>query len=139
MSPQRTELLSGRVRVLDADRFDDERGSLVPLAFDDLGFRVARAFVVNAPAGAVRGGHAHLRVRQLLLRASGTIEVEVRDAGERARVTLDASQPAMLIEPGVWATQRYLDDGAALVVFADGPYDAEEYVHASDDATETPS
>jgi dTDP-4-dehydrorhamnose 3,5-epimerase-like enzyme len=139
MPPQRTQLLSGRVRVLEPERFDDERGSLVPLAFDDLGFHVARAFVVNAPAGAVRGGHAHRRVRQLLLRASGTIEVEVRNEGEQARITLDAAQPAMLIEAGVWAVQRYVDDGAALVVFADGPYDPDEYVHTPDDAAETPS
>ncbi|MFE5672339.1 sugar 3,4-ketoisomerase [Agromyces sp. NPDC056523] len=139
MPPERTQLLSGRVRVLELDRFDDERGSLVPLAFDDLGFRVARTFVVNAPAGAVRGGHAHRRVRQVLLRAGGTIEVEVRHDGEQARVTLDAARPALLIEPGVWAEQRYLDECAALVVFADGPYEADEYVHEPVDVSETPS
>ena len=131
-----TDLLGGSVRVLDLERFRDHRGSLTPLTLDDVGFRVARTFVVSAPRGAVRGGHAHLRVRQVLFRASGTIDVAVSHLGEHARVTLDDDRPALLIEPGVWAQQTYLDDGATLIVFADGPYDASEYEHAGDAAAD---
>jgi dTDP-4-dehydrorhamnose 3,5-epimerase-like enzyme len=139
MPAERTPLLDGLVRVLDLDRFHDERGSLVPLSFDDVGFTAARAFVVNASRGAVRGGHAHRRQRQVLLRASGTIEVEVRHGAERANVTLDESCPAVLIEPGVWARQTYPDDHSTLIVFADGPYDADEYAHERPDAAGLPS
>lgn len=42
---------------------------------------------------------------------------------------LDEDRPAVLIEPGVWAQQTYLDDDSTLIVFADGPYDPAEYVH----------
>ncbi|MEI5583434.1 MULTISPECIES: sugar 3,4-ketoisomerase [unclassified Agromyces] len=139
MPTDRTPLLDGRVRVLELARFHDERGSLVPLSFDEAGFTAARVFVVNAPRGSVRGGHAHRRVRQVLLRASGSIEVEVLHGDERARVTLDESCPAILVEAGVWAQQTYLDDHSALVVFADGPYDEREYVHERPDATGQPS
>lgn len=121
------------VRVLELDRFDDERGSLVPLTFDHVGFSVARTFVVSAPRGAVRGGHAHRRVRQVLFRASGTIAVEVGLSGVHARVTLDEERPALLIEPGVWAQQTYLDEGSTLIVFADGPYESAEYVPGNAD------
>lgn len=137
MPAERTPLLGGMVRVLELDRFRDERGSLVPLTFDEVGFHVARTFVVNAPRGAVRGGHAHRSVRQVLFRASGTIEVEVRHDGELAHLTLDESHPAVLVEPGVWAQQTYLEDHAALIVFADGAYDSTEYVRERPDAPET--
>ena len=125
-----SSLLAGQVRVLDLERFRDHRGSLTPLTLDDLGFRVARTFVVSASRGAVRGGHAHRRVRQVLFRAAGRIDVAVRHEGGHARITLDEDRPALLIEAGVWAEQTYLDDGATLIVFADGPYDATEYEHA---------
>ncbi|MBM7504045.1 sugar 3,4-ketoisomerase [Agromyces aurantiacus] len=137
MPTERTPLLDGMVRVLELDRFRDERGSLVPLTFDDLGFRVVRTFVVDAPRGAVRGGHAHRRVRQVLFRASGTIELELRRDGQLARLTLDEEHPAVLIEAGVWAQQTYLDDGAALIVFADGRYEADEYAHEAPGGPET--
>jgi dTDP-4-dehydrorhamnose 3,5-epimerase-like enzyme len=133
MPAERTPLLDGMVRVLELDRFDDERGSLVPLTFDHVGFSVARTFVVSAPRGAVRGGHAHRRVRQVLFRASGTIDVEVGLSGVHARVTLDEKRPALLIEPGVWAQQTYLDEGSTLIVFADGPYESAEYVPGNPD------
>ena len=131
MSADRTfpVLLGGSVRVLELDHVRDHRGSLTPLDFDELPFRVARTFVVSAPRGAVRGGHGHRRVRQVLFRAGGRIDVEVAHRGERARIVLDEDRPAVLIEPGVWAQQTYLDDDATLIVFADGPYDPGEYVH----------
>ncbi|WP_448003732.1 sugar 3,4-ketoisomerase [Agromyces bauzanensis] len=130
MPTEPTSLLEGRVRVLELDRFRDERGSLTPVTFDEVGFSVARTFVVSAPRGMVRGGHAHRRVRQLLFRASGAIDVDVSHRGERARIRLDEARPAVLLEAGVWAQQTYLDDHSTLVVFADGPYDADEYADA---------
>jgi dTDP-4-dehydrorhamnose 3,5-epimerase-like enzyme len=131
--------LVGLVRVLELDCFRDHRGSLTPMTFDDVGFSVARTFVVSAPRGAVRGGHAHRRVRQVLFRASGTIEVDVNHRGERARITLDEGHPAILIEPGVWAQQTYLDDHSTLIVFADGPYEASEYVDGDSGDSEVSS
>ncbi|WP_448809264.1 sugar 3,4-ketoisomerase [Agromyces bauzanensis] len=138
MPAEPTSLLDGRVRVLELECFRDDRGSLTPVTFDELGFSVARAFVVNAPRGAVRGGHAHRDVRQVLFRASGSIDVEVSHRGEHARLTLDEARPAVLIEAGVWAQQTYLDDHSALVVFADGPYEAAEYVDVRSDAADHP-
>ena len=125
-------LLGGAVRLVELESFHDDRGTLTPITLDDLEFSVARTFVVRAPRGAIRGGHAHRRVRQVLFRASGTIDVEISHRGEHARVTLDEQRPAMLLEAGVWARQTYLDDDATLIVFADGPYEAAEY--SDDDA-----
>jgi dTDP-4-dehydrorhamnose 3,5-epimerase-like enzyme len=132
-------LLEGLVRVLELDCFRDNRGSLTPMTFDEVGFSVARAFVVSAPRDAVRGGHAHRRVRQVLFRASGTIDVDVSHRGERARFTLGEDHPAMLIEAGVWAQQTYVDDDSTLIVFADGPYEPGEYVGGDAGATVIPS
>lgn len=120
--------LDGLVRVLELDCFRDDRGSLTPMTFGDVGFSVARTFVVSAPRDAVRGGHAHRRVRQVLFRASGTIDVDVSHDGTQARITLDEHHPAVLIEAGVWARQTYIDDHSTLIVFADGPYNAGDYV-----------
>ena len=128
-----TTLLDGSVRLVELECFTDERGSLTPITLDDLGFSVARAFVVRAPRDAVRGGHAHRSVRQVLFCASGAIDVEVRRGGARARLTLDEEHPAVLLEAGVWAQQTYVGDDSTLIVFADGPYEPTEY--AGDDSS----
>jgi dTDP-4-dehydrorhamnose 3,5-epimerase-like enzyme len=121
--------LAGRARLLDLSRHVDERGALVPLTFAEVGFPVARAFVVTAGDGSVRGGHAHAWSRQLLLRVGGVVRVELRTAEERDAVELDERTPALLIEPGVWASQTYLGPDAALVVFSDSAYDPDDYIH----------
>jgi dTDP-4-dehydrorhamnose 3,5-epimerase-like enzyme len=139
MPAQQTSLLEGMVSVLELDCFRDHRGSLTPMTFEDVGFTVARAFVVSAPRGAVRGGHAHRRVRQVLFRASGMIDVDVSHRGERVRITLSEEHPAVLIEPGVWAQQTYIDDASTLIVFADGPYEPGEYVDGDAAASVIPS
>ena len=65
------------------------------------------------------------------MRVSGTIEVEIRRGVEIVTIRLSADpddQKAILMEPGVWAEQRYLTDDATLLVFADAPYDRADYV-----------
>lgn len=118
----------GLVAVVDVPSHPDPRGTLTPISFADHGFQAVRAFVVTAPQGQVRGGHGHHRTRQLILRVSGTIVVEVRRAGGTADLTLDASTPAVLIEPGVWSRQTYLGDHPSVVVFCDTEYDPDDYV-----------
>lgn len=139
MPAEPMSLFEGMVRVLELDCFRDQRGSLTLMTFDEVGFSVARTFVVSAPRDAVRGGHAHRRVRQVLFRANGTIDVDVSHRGARARITLDEARPAMLIEAGVWAQQTYVDDDSTLIVFADGPYEPGEYVDDDPGASVVPS
>lgn len=107
----------------------DDRGTLLPFDFADLPFVPRRAFVVHdVPAGAARGGHAHLRGQQLLVRLSGRIAVELRCDGDERRVELASSARGVLIAPGVWSRQTYHGPDARLLVFADEPYDPASYV-----------
>lgn len=122
-------MLGGRVRHVPVERHTDERGSLVPLDFAAIPMVVRRAFVVTAPTGTSRGGHAHRRGRQVLMRLSGTIRVELATAHERLSVTLTEDSPAVLVEPGVWARQTYLGPDPSLAVFCDTDYDPGDYVH----------
>ena len=124
-------MLNGHVRLIPLTCHVDERGSLTPIYLADAGLIPVRSFFVTALAGAVRGRHGHRKCRELLVRVSGTIEVEIRRGAEIVTIRLSADpddQKAILMEPGVWAEQRYLTDDATLLVFADAPYDRADYV-----------
>jgi hypothetical protein len=98
------------------------------LDFAGLPFTPARAFVVHeTPAGCLRGGHAHRRGCQILIRLSGRVAVQLRFGGERRDLLLDATDRGLVIGPGVWAQQRYLDAGSTLLVLASDPYDPTSY------------
>lgn len=101
---------------------------LCPIDFADHGFVPLRAFVVSAPAGAVRGGHGHRRGRQILLLVSGEIDVEVAGETGLEVIRLDRERRALIIEPPVSARQIYRGEQPAMVVFCDTAYDPGDYV-----------
>lgn len=122
------ELLGGRARLLPAPVVAEARGDLLPLAFADLPFTPCRVFAVtDAPAGAVRGGHAHRTATQALVCLGGRIEVLLRAAGESERLVLAPGAGALVIDPGVWSSQTYLTAGAVLLALASEPYDPAAY------------
>ena len=125
---QNINFYDGKVIGIHAPKAQDYRGILTTIEFGSYGFCPVRAFLVSANPGAVRGGHAHLRGRQILMHVSGEIEIEVRYMNELSTFMLNQKCPAVLIEPAVWSRQRYLGSDPAMIVFCDTPYDPKDYV-----------
>lgn len=68
----------------------DKRGSLYSVEFFSLPFQPQRLFfVAPSKAGEKRGGHAHETAHQLLICASGQIDIVVAYAGEEEKFCLD--------------------------------------------------
>jgi dTDP-4-dehydrorhamnose 3,5-epimerase-like enzyme len=108
---------------------DESRGLLLPFDLGSLPFVPARIFVVkDVPVGTVRGGHAHREQQQLLFCLSGSLEVVLERGGESALVVLDSPATGLLIEPGTWSSQKFLEADSIELVFASGPYDPLEYI-----------
>jgi dTDP-4-dehydrorhamnose 3,5-epimerase-like enzyme len=125
--------LEGNVRLIQIPRFDDSRGGLVPFEFDQLPFVPRRMFVVqDVPVQTVRGRHSHAKQRQIMICLAGRIEVDVRSGQHHASITIDHSQTGLLVEPGVWNSQKFVVDGSILLVLASGAYGPADYT--TDDA-----
>ena len=123
--------LDGAARQIPLECHRDARGCLLPLDFAALPFAPQRVFTVSAVnAGTQRGGHAHRANRQLLVCVTGRIDVTLRRGGEACDVPLTAGGPGLLIETGVWASQTYVSSDSVLLVLADAPFDADDYLDA---------
>ena len=57
----------------------------------------------------------------------------MRWRGEAASLELVGDVRSILIEPGVFGIQTYLDPLSSLVVLCDTPYDPADYVHDPDE------
>lgn len=123
----------GRARTLPVETHVDDRGWLAALDFDMVQFDVARAFVVGSGHGISRGGHGHRRGRQLLTLVAGRVRIDMRWREDSGSVELSSDCRFVLLEPGVWASQTYLDQDSCLVVFCDTPYDPGDYVRDAGD------
>jgi UDP-2-acetamido-3-amino-2,3-dideoxy-glucuronate N-acetyltransferase len=106
----------------------DDRGSLLPIEFKNLPFTPQRIFfVTNVPVDTVRGGHAHYITKQFLICIKGQIEVTLYDGTFWTRKVLNQNE-SILIPELIWDTQKFLTEGAELLVFCSTEFNTEDYI-----------
>lgn len=92
-------------------------------------FEVKRTYYLyDVPGGESRGGHAHKKLSQLIIAASGSFRVTLDDGNVKRSFLLNRPYQGLYIVPGIW---RELDDfssGSVCLVLASMPYEVEDYI-----------
>ena len=111
----------------------DPRGALTVAEFGHfVPFSVVRLFYVRkVPPNTVRGQHAHFRCSQYVICVSGRAQIDFADGTTERSVILSPGQ-AVLIDPGIFATETYLDADTVLLFLCDRPYEKDDYIHTLD-------
>ena len=118
-------------RIIELPRITDPRGNLtVAEALNHVPFDIRRAYwVYDVPGGESRGGHAHKRLKQLVIALSGSFTVTLDDGHERQTFLLNHPWQGVVIETGIWRTLDDFSSGAVCLVLASEPYDEEDYIY----------
>ena len=104
----------------------ESQGNTVP-------FPIARIFNVRAQKGSTRGRHAHRECTQLLICTNGTIKVTCDNGKKTSTYILDEANHGLLIEPGVWSEQKYMEENTVLTVLCNLSYDEDDYIRNYED------
>jgi dTDP-4-dehydrorhamnose 3,5-epimerase-like enzyme len=122
-----------QLTVIDLPQFRDARGLLVPLEFSKfVPFEVKRMFwIVDVPAGGLRGGHAHRQCHQFAICLAGRVAIEAFHGGVKQTIELAMGQ-ALHIKPGIFTSERFLAPGTILSVLCNRPYEPTDYVYERD-------
>lgn len=95
----------------------------------DIPFEVKRVYYLyDVPGGESRGAHAHKRLYQLIVAASGSFRVTLDDGDNKRIFVLNRPYQGLLVKPGIW---RVLDDfssGSVCMVLASERYEEEDYI-----------
>ena len=123
------------VSLIQLDRADDLRGSLVAADFDiALPFTPRRFFTVyDVPSTDVRGAHAHRRCHQVLICVQGSVRAVADDGQRRQEFVLDRPDVGLHMPPMIWGTQYRYSADAVLLVLASDPYDPDDYIRDHDE------
>ena len=108
----------------------DERGSLVSLEGGrNIPFDIKRVYYIyNNSHDIVRGKHAHLRLRQVVVCVSGSC-IFILDNGEnREEIELNKPNIGLYIGKNIWREMRNFSKDCVLLVLADDYYDEKEYI-----------
>ncbi|MBO4811899.1 MAG: WxcM-like domain-containing protein [Prevotella sp.] len=123
------------IKLIDLPKITDPRGNLTFAEGDGhVPFAVKRVYwVYDVPAGESRGGHAHKRLRQLVVALSGSFHVTLDNGRERATVLLNHPWQALLIETNTWRTLDDFSSGAVCLVLASEHYEEDDYIYDYDE------
>jgi dTDP-4-dehydrorhamnose 3,5-epimerase-like enzyme len=108
------------------------------LAFADgesqVPFPISRVFYVyDVPGGAVRGGHSHRTLEQVVFCVSGRLEVEVDDGKQRRAFVLDDPRVGLYLPPMVWHDIGGFSPGTVYLVLPSADFDEADYIRDFDE------
>jgi hypothetical protein len=121
--------------VIELNKIHSRSGNLTVIEGGiDIPFDVKRLYYLyDVPGGAERGGHAHKKLQQLIVAASGCFDVVIDDGNNRKVVELNRSYYGLYIVPGIWRELINFSSGAICLVLASEKYDADDYIRVYDD------
>jgi dTDP-4-dehydrorhamnose 3,5-epimerase-like enzyme len=117
-------------RLIDLPKISDRRGNLTFIEESrHIPFDIRRVYYLyDVPGGETRAGHAHRRLQQFLIAASGSFDVVVRDLTRVRRVSLNRSYFGLYIPPLIWRELVNFSTGSVCLSLVSEHYDENEYI-----------
>ncbi len=114
----------------------DERGSLIVVeGTQDIPFDIKRVFYISgSDQTVVRGQHANLRSKFVLINVGGSSKVKIKDGrGNEKIYVLDKPHMGLYIPEMIWKEMYDFSQDSILLCLASEHYDAAEYIRDYND------
>ena len=117
-------------KIIDLPKITDKRGNLTFIEENrHIPFEIKRVYYLyDVPGGESRAGHAHKRLEQFMIAASGSFDVTLDDGFETKRFHLNRSYYGLYVPPMLWREVNNFSSGSVCLVLASELYDEEDYI-----------
>lgn len=125
---------TGLAKLIHLPVVTDPRGDLTFVeGRNHIPFDIARVYYLyNVPVDSERGGHAHIKLQQVIFALSGSFRVTVDDGETREEHWLRDPRQGVLVERLIWREMDRFSQGAVCMVLASQPYDESDYIRDYD-------
>ena len=124
--------------IIHFSKIHNRAGSLTPVTnWVDLPFCIKRIYYLyDVPGGEGRGAHAHKKLEQLIVAASGSFDVTLDDGKNKKTVNLSRPYMGLHVRAGMWRNLSNFSSGAICLVLASELYEENDYIKEYDDFKE---
>ena len=121
--------------IIELDKHHTPQGNLSVVSnCKEVPFEVKRVYYsYDIPGGKARGAHAHKKLYQLLVAASGCFTVTLDDGTVKRTFMLNHPYQGLLIVPGIWRTLDEFSSGSVCLCLASEKYDSSDYIRSYDE------
>ncbi len=117
------------IKRIPIPKIEDPRGNLSVIEKEVVPFDIKRVYYLyDVPAGAERGGHAHIQQRECLIALSGSFDVILNDGKAEETVTLNKPFEGLLINEGIWRELKNFSSGSVCLVVASDVFEEADYI-----------
>lgn len=119
-----------KCKIIDLPKVTDARGNLTFVEENKhIPFQIKRVYYLyDVPAGEARGGHAHKRLQQLIISASGSFDVVLDDGSKRKRFHLNRSYYGLYLPSMIWRELDNFSSGSVCLVLASELFEEDDYI-----------
>ena len=122
-------------KLITFPKVTDYRGNLTFIeSKKHIPFEIKRVYYLyDVPTEAQRGGHAHIKLEQIIIALSGSFEVLVDDGYTRKNFFLNRPHYGLYIPPGIWRELLNFSSNSVALVLASEFYDESDYIRDYDE------
>jgi dTDP-4-dehydrorhamnose 3,5-epimerase-like enzyme len=116
-------------KIMELPKISNAQGNLTFIEGNShVPFDIRRVYYLyDVPGGAIRGGHAHKDLHQLIVAMSGSFDIVIDDGNEKRRFHLNRSYQGLYICPMIWRELDNFSSGSVCMVLASNLYDEDDY------------
>lgn len=110
---------------------DGQNGHLsIAESLHNLPFEIRRVYCIYniKNKNAVRGMHAHKKLKQVIFCINGSCSLELDDGSNRQNIILDKPNVGIYMDIKLWHTMRHFSGNCILMIFASDFYDESDYI-----------
>ena len=121
-------------KIIDIPKINNTRGNIGVIENDTIPFDVKRVYYLfDVPSGAKRGGHAHKKLKQVLIAISGSFDVVLKNGKSKEIITLNRPDKGLLIENNIWRELENFSSGSVCLVLASEEFSENDYIRSYKD------
>ncbi len=118
-------------KIIDIPKINNKNGNIGVIENSTIPFDVKRVYYLfDVPSGAKRGGHAHKKLKQVLIAISGSFDVVLKDGKSKEIITLNRPDKGLLIENNIWRELENFSSGSVCLVLASEEFSEEDYIRS---------
>lgn len=117
------------IEIIDIPKINNAKGNIGVVENDTIPFDIKRVYYLfDVPSGAKRGGHAHKKLKQVILAISGSFDVVLKDGKSKEIITLNRPDKGLLIENNIWRELENFSSGSVCLVLASEEFSEADYI-----------